>query len=278
VLSAKIAGVLRSEFTVTSRALGRFVACALGAALLVYGTARVAPQLTLEPHWAFVVAYSAVTLEILVLSWCAPRLSPLRSALVCALPLLGWVALAQLSATARTAALLTLTLGSVAALLGSALGARIEKPGQLAAVAVVSAIADLWSVFDPSAPSARFAEQALARPDQLALFALPFPVLGTPLIPAVIGAGDVVFAALYVAAFRAHGLSVRRVLLALAAGFALGLLGLLVTLEPLPLLPLLGAAVVLSDPAARSLSAREWRTVIGVSAALVLAIALRLSR
>ena len=273
-----IVSVPRSEPTLFSRALGRFVGCALGCALLVYGTGTVAPALPLEAHWAFVLAYGAVTLEILALSWCAPRLSLLFSALGCALPVLGLVALAQLPASAPNAALLTLALGTLATLLGAALGARIERPGQLVAVALVSAIADLWSVFDPSAPSARFAEQALARPEQLALFALPFPVLGTPLIPAVIGGGDVVFAALYVAAFRAHGLSVRRVLLALGAGFVVGLVGLLVTLEPLPLLPLLGAAVVVSEPAARSLSAREWRTVIGVSAALVLAIVLRLSR
>ncbi|MEY4512853.1 MAG: hypothetical protein RLZZ450_4975 [Pseudomonadota bacterium] len=260
------------------RALGWFFGSALTSAALVWGIGLVAPALSIAPQSAFILAYAAVTAEILALSWSAPRLTPVPTALLCALAVGALVVLAPLAVSPVTAALLTLSLGCLAALLGAALGARIEKPGQLAAVALVSAIADLWSVFDPSAPSARFAEQAIAQPDRLALFALPFPLLGTPLIPAVIGAGDVVFAALYVAAFRAHALSVKRVLLALSAGFALGLLGLLVTLEPLPLLPLLGAAVVLTDPAARSLTRREWRTVIGVCAALVVAIALRLSR
>lgn len=261
-----------------ARALGTLLGSAAASAALVYVCGLCAPALTIAPEPSFAIAYGAVTVEILALSWSAPRLKPLWTALVCALAAGGVGVLASQLASPRSAALLTLSLGCLAALLGAALGARIEKPGQLAAVALVSAIADLWSVFDPSAPSARFAEQAIAEPDRLALFALPFPLLGTPLIPAVIGAGDVVFAALYVAAFRAHALSVKRVLVALGVAFALGLLGLLVTRVPLPLLPLLGAAVVAVDPAARSLSGREWRTVSGVCVALVVAIALRLSR
>lgn len=261
-----------------ARALAWFFGCAAASAVLVYVSALCAPGMPLAPEPSFAIAYSAVSAEILVLSWSAPRLQPRWTALLCALAAGGLYALASRAASPSNAALLTLSLGCLAALLGAALGARIEKPGQLAAVALVSAIADLWSVFDTSAPSARFAEQAIAEPDRLALFALPFPLLGTPLIPAVIGAGDVVFAALYVAAFRAHALSVRRVLLGLGAAFALGLVGLLVTRAPLPLLPLLGAAAVASEPAARSLTGREWRTVFFVCAALVVAIALRLSR
>lgn len=261
-----------------ARALGSLLGCAAASAALVYLCGLYAPRLAVEPEPSFAIAYGAVTFEILALAWSAPRLKPLWTTLVCALGVGAVGALASQVASPGSAALLTLSLGCLAALLGAALGGRIEKPGQLAAVALVSGIADLWSVFDPSAPSARFAEQAMAEPERLALFALPFPLLGTPLIPAVIGAGDVVFAALYVAAFRAHALSVRRVLLALGVAFGLGLLGLLVTRAPLPLLPLLGAAVVAIDPAARSLSGREWRTVTGVCVALVVAIALRLSR
>jgi len=261
-----------------ARALGLLLGCAAASAALVYVCGLYAPTLAVAPAPSFAIAYGAVTVEILALAWSAPRLRPLWTALVCALAVGGVGALASQLASPHSAALLTLSLGCLAALLGAALGGRIEKPGQLAAVALVSGIADLWSVFDPGAPSARFAERAIAEPDRLALFALPFPLLGTPLIPAVIGAGDVVFAALYVAAFRAHALSVKRVVLALGVAFALGLLGLLVTRAPLPLLPLLGAAAVAIDPAARSLSGREWRTVIGVCVALVIAIALRLSR
>jgi len=258
-----------------------FLAAALGCALWVYLASLFAPRLAVPPLVAFALAFVSVTAEILLLSWCAPALKwrvslPLVLVSVAALaPLQG----AALPASGLAAGLLTLALGVACPLLGASLGTRIEQPGQLVAVALVSAIADLWSVFDPGAPSARFAEQALAAPEQLAIFALPFPLCGTPLVPAVIGAGDVVFTALYVAAFRAHRLAVPRLLLALALGYALGLLGLIVTMRPLPLLPLLGAAVIASEPAARSLHKREWRTVGVVCGALLLAVAvLRISR
>ena len=122
------------------------------------------------------------------------------------------------------------------------------------------------------------AEQVAAHPEQLALFALPFPLLGTELVPAVIGAGDLVFAALYVAAFRAHRLPLARVMVALSLAFASGLAGLLVTLRPLPLLPLLGLAVLACEPATRSLTRREWRTVLLLCAGLVSAISVRVLR
>ena len=261
--------------TVSPRGFG---AAALGCALSVWLVGLFAPRLALEPLLAFAVAYVAVTLQILALAWLAPSLAPrflLLAAGACALALL---ALAWAPNTLAYAALLTLALGPLAGLLGGFVGARIEKPGQLAAVALVSAIADLWSVLDPSAPSARFAEQVLAHPERLALFALPFPLLGTSLVPAVIGAGDVVFAALYVAAFRAFHLSVERALLALLGAFLTGLCALLILQRPLPLLPLLGLAVVACDPAARSLTGREWRTVLLVCAGLGAAILLRVSR
>jgi hypothetical protein len=255
-----------------------FFLAAVGCALTVGLVGLAAPLLGLPPLAGFALAYVAVTGEILLLSALAPQLAPVRVAGVCAAGMLALWGLSRMPATAPYAAALTLALGTSATLLGAAVGARIEKPGQLAAVALVSALADLWSVFDPNAPSARFAEQVLAHPEQLALFALPFPLLGTALVPAVIGAGDVVFAALYVAAFRAHGLSVARVLLALLLAFGAGLLGLLVTLRPLPLLPLLGLSVLAADPAARSLSGREWRTVIVVCVALLSAIMIRVLR
>jgi hypothetical protein len=255
-----------------------FWLAAVCCALAVWLVGLVAPRLALDPLGAFAVAYVAVTLQILALASCAPRLAARSLLLACGACALGLLALAFAPNTLLYAGLLTLALGALSSLLGAFVGARIEQPGQLAAVALVSAIADLWSVLDPTAPSARFAEQVLAHPERLALFALPFPLLGTPLVPAVIGAGDVVFAALYVAAFRAFGLSVKRVLLASLGAFVTGLCGLLILQRPLPLLPLLGLAVVACDPAARSLTGREWRTVLLVCAGLITAILLRVSR
>lgn len=253
-------------------------AAALGVGLLVVGAAWIAPRLMLDARIAFAVAFAAVTLEILGLAASAPtpRAGPLVALVIGASILL--FCLHGAPAAGGSAALLSVALGVAMVALGAALGRRIDKPGQLVAVALVSALADLWSVFDPTAPSARLAEQTLADPHRLSAFALPFPLLGTNLISAIIGAGDVLFAGLYVAAFRAHGLSVRRALVALGVGFLVGLLGLLALERALPLLPLLGAAVVASDSRARSLSGREWRTVGFVCAVLIGAIALRMAR
>lgn len=241
----------------------------------MWSVGTLAPGIAAAPELAFTLAYAAVSLEILVLSALVP-VFPARALIpVACTALAGLGLLAGSAAGAGPAALLTLALGAGTTVVGAALGARTEKLGQLVAVALVSGLADLWSVLDPGAPSARLAERAMAEPERLVLVALPFPLLGTELVPAVTGAGDVLFAALYVAAFRRHERPVTRVLLALALGFALGCVGLLLSERPLPLLPLLGGAVIASEPSARSLSAREWRTVLGVCAALLLAIALR---
>ena len=251
---------------------------ALGAAFVVWSLGAIAPRVALAPYPAFALAFAAVALEIVLLAAAAPMRATRGAVVALGALLLVLVALRDEPARGMAPALLTLALGSTAALVGAALGERIEQPGQLVAVALVSGIADLWSVLDPGAPSARLAAEALAEPEQLALFALPFPLLGSDLVPAVIGAGDVVFAALYAGVFRRHGLSHIRVLAALSAGFALGLGALLITERPVPLLPLLGGAVVLSDARARSLPAREWRTVALACAALLSVIALRVLR
>lgn len=250
--------------------------CALVVALLTY----VAPHVLLAPLPAFALAFACVSAQILALAALAPALSLRDGAppVAFALAVLATLHGVAPPVKAASAAALTFALGVGATLIGAALGQRIERAGQLVAVALVSAIADLWSVFDPGAPSAQLAAQALAEPERLALFALPFPLLGTPLVPAIIGAGDVLFTALYVAAFRAHGLSLSRLVCALALAYALGLLGLVLLLRPLPLLPLLGLAAIACEPAARSLTRREWRTVLTVCAALVVLVALLRSR
>jgi hypothetical protein len=250
----------------------------LGSALSVWGASVVAPGLALAPRASFACAFVAVTVEMLAFAFVAPTLRP-RVVAACVAACVVVLALVHgREADGALAALLSVALGVSGALLGAALGGRIEKPGQLSAVALVSGVADLWSVFDPEAPSARLARETLAEPARLTAFALPFALAGTPLVTAIIGVGDLLFAALYVAAFRAHGLSTRRVLGALFAAFITGLFGLLLWERPLPLLPLLGAAVIVADPRTRSLSSREWRTVGVVCAALLGAIALRIAR
>jgi hypothetical protein len=251
----------------------RFVGFGLACALAVLGAGTLAPHAALDARLAFATAYTLVTLEILGFAWFAPAARWLPVLAVAGLA--AAFALGGVDATPASAAALTAVLGLGAAAVGAVLGARIQNPAHLAAVGLVSAIADLWSVFDPGAPSAQLAAQALAAPETLTAFALPFPLLGTPLIPAVIGAGDVVFTALYVATFRAHGLALPRLLVALGLAFGVGLLVLLTTLSPIPLLPLLATAVIASEPAARALERREWFTVLSVCAVLLGAIVLR---
>lgn len=97
-------------------------------------------------------------------------------------------------------------------------------------------------------------------------------------MPAIIGAGDVLFAGLYLAAFERHRLSSARALAGLAGGFALGLVLLLWLERPIPLLPLLGAGIVASDARVRSLPAKEGRSVLLVLAVLSVALAVRIWR
>jgi hypothetical protein len=217
----------------------------------------------------FALAFGAVAAEILLVASFAPVLRP-RALLACgALCGTGILALAGAAPTALAAAFLTACLLAGTTLLGVSLGARIERPGHLLAVASISALADIWSVFDAHGPTSQLVEDALSAPERLALFALPWPLLGAGRIEPLIGAGDAAFAALYLGAFERHGLATARVRLGLGLGFAVGL-ALLLTLErAVPLLPLLGLGVVLSDRRARALEARELRTVLVVVVSLL---------
>jgi hypothetical protein len=254
--------------------LGGGLACAALVAL----SARVAPGIELAARPAFALAFGLVSAEILLVAWLAPALrGPLLwGSWLTALGALGWLDGARLSG--GSAASVTALLLWTATGLGAALGGRIERPGHLLAVAVVSAISDLWSVYDPTGPSAVLARRVAEQPERVTAFALCFPLLGTPHVPAIIGAGDVLFAALYVAAFERHRLPVRRALIGLGAGFALGLVLLLWLERPVPLLPLLGAGVVACDPRVRVLPAKEARSVLLVVAVLSVLLGMRLWR
>jgi hypothetical protein len=244
----------------------------LGAGLfccaLVAAAARLAPGVALSPRPAFALAFAAVSFEILLVARAAPLLRgpPLWGILLFtfgALTLVSGARLTGESAGIASAALLWTATG-----LGAGLGARIDKAGHMLPVAAVSGLADLWSVYDPAGPSAALARKVTEEPDRVSAFALSFPMLGTTHIPAIIGAGDVLFCALYLAVFERHRLPVWKALVALSGGFVLALFGLLWLERPLPLLPLLGGAIVLSDARARSLDAREGRTVLVVLALL----------
>ena len=75
----------------------------------------------------------------------------------------------------------------------------------------------------------------------------------------MLGVGDVVFTSLYLAASRAHALPLRRSLLALAAAFAITTGLVIATERPIPVLPMLGACLVIAQPKARTVTALDRR-------------------
>ncbi len=230
--------------------------------LLLVGS--VAQSWPMSPRLAYAIAFVIVSAELLVAAHLVPLPSARSTTLILGATLIVMVSVRSLAPTPLPAALLTLGLLAGSAVLGGLIGSRIEKPGHLLAVVAISALADLWSVYDPAGPSAKLAEQAAAHPDKLVLFALPWPMLGTKRIEAIIGAGDILFAALYSTALRRHGLHALRVAIAMGASLMLGLLLLLQYERALPLLPLMGAAVLLAEPEARSLPVQDRRSVMVV--------------
>lgn len=254
------------------------VASLLGCTALFVLACLAGPHVPLNVQVAYALAFMLVAGEIVLLARHAVIERPQELVLILFLGVgvLAWQRGQPVSIHGAAAVGLALLLVGTA--LGGALGARIEKPGHLMAVAAISTVADLWSVYDPDGISAKMAESAVAAPEQIVLFALPWPLLGTPHIAPIIGAGDILFTALYVAAFERHGLALKRALLALLCAYALGLAAILVTERPVPLLPLLGAAILLSDRRTASLPPHERRTVWLVVAVLVALLVVRFLR
>lgn len=153
--------------------------------------------------------------------------------------------------------------------LGALIGRRIQHPSHLLFVALVSAVADILSVTQPGGISKAIAEE----PRALALLALPWPFLGTTEIAPFLGVSDVVFASLYLHATLKHVLPLLRSLFALFAGFAATAVLVLLLQRPIPVLPLLGASIVLAQPRARAASPEDLRRGAWVLAALAFVIA-----
>nr|MDQ3038079.1 hypothetical protein [Myxococcota bacterium] len=164
--------------------------------------------------------------------------------------------------------LLLLVGGGVA---GAVVGGRIQHAGHLSVVAVVSSIADAWSVMAPEGPSAAVVQQA----PLLSVLALPFPMLGTDAIEPLLGVGDVVFVALYLTVSRRFELGLGRTIAALAIAFAATAMTVIALERAIPALPFLGAAMLIAHREARLPPGEERRTALigmAVLAALVIAV------
>jgi hypothetical protein len=162
---------------------------------------------------AYAIAYACVAR-----AWCSSQANaPDIGGAVFGVVGVGVIALVALQGAEPSLARLTIVVASLLAAgttAGAAIGARIESPGHLLPVAIVSSIADALSVWTPGAPS----ESALASRALLSVVAIAWPIAGTHDVPPIVGVGDVVFVALYLSAARRHGLPMARSIGALAIG------------------------------------------------------------
>lgn len=148
-----------------------------------------------------------------------------------------------------------LTLGSAG---GAFVGNRVAKAGWLFVVAYASSLVDAYSVFSASGPTSHVVQSEML----LSVLAIAWPVPGTHDLGPILGVGDVVMSALYLVAFRRHGLGMIRGAVALAVGFA-ATFSTAVALEmPLPALPFLGVAILAVHPRARRVPSEDRRSAI----------------
>lgn len=246
------------------------IAVAIAAML---GAAAIAPQVAISPVLAFAIGFGAIAGSVLAVSALCPR--PRKRALLvvagCGALLLGLLFIGRLHPppTWLAAALVTAALLGGATVLGALVGGGVEHPGHLLMVVGVSSVADAGSVLSPEGPSAMIAQSEVA----LSVLALPWPMLGTDAIEPMLGGGDVVFAALYLAASRTHGLSQRRTLVALGLGFAATLAFVVGLEQAVPALPFLGLAMLVAHPEARVLPTKDRKRAAAIAGLVLVAAA-----
>jgi hypothetical protein len=247
---------------------------AIALLLSVFGfqlTAWLAVYSPVSPVVAYLLGFACVVTTVLAVSLCVPSVR--WAGLVVAasgFTLMMVAVLAPPNQVNGTPAVCVLTgLLALGTGLGALIGRRIQHPSHLLFVALVSSVADVLSVTQPGGISKAIAEE----PRALALLALPWPFLGTHEIAPFLGVSDVVFASLYLHASLAHVLPVLRSLIALFMGFAVTAVLVLLLQRPIPVLPLLGASIVLAHPRARAASSADLRRGAWVLAALAFVIA-----
>lgn len=260
------------------RALSTAVLRALAAPAML---ALVAPAMRIAPFVAIALAFLTASTAIVIGTVAAPvaRLHSWRNVLGTLAAGMVLMASGYLLSRAGQRAVswevLSGLVGSAGVLLagtavGSAVGSRIVHPGHLVAVALASSAADIWSVHAPEGVTRALAETPDSALQRLLTVSVAVPPSRVP--DAAIGFGDVVFAALYLAASARHGMPRRRTALAIAAGLAVAGAAALVFERPIPALPSIGAAVVLAQPRARAIARGDGGPTL--VAGLLLAIAI----
>jgi hypothetical protein len=153
--------------------------------------------------------------------------------------------------------------------IGTQVGARVESPGHILPVALLSAAVDLWSVTAASGPT----HMIVHTPALLRLLTITASVPMEPLPEPQIGFGDVVFAALYHAIGARFGLSLRRTAAAIFVGVLLAGITSAALAAPVPALPALGLAMLVAHREARRVPKADQRTALFTGALLIASIA-----
>ncbi len=229
--------------------------------------ALAAPWIRVGERAASLLAFATATATVTAAGLLAPRPLLARPPAAAGAVALG-VALSLLSTRLPPVAgglVGALGLLAAAAALGIQVGGRVESPGHVLPVALLSAGVDLWSVTSTVGPT----HAIVQTPALLQLLTVRAAVPPSRAPVPQIGFGDEVFVALYVAVGARFGLSARKTAVALAAGIlAAGLLA--GALEaPVPALPMLGLAMLAAHPETRKVPPRDRPAT--AFAALVLA-------
>ncbi|HEY2736261.1 MAG TPA: hypothetical protein VGI70_19820 [Polyangiales bacterium] len=248
--------------------LGVWLSAIASACSVFLLTVRLAAYSDVSPRVGYSIGFALVVGCVLAVAACAPSDRRLSAAFT----LVGLASLAlahRLGMNVSAATLLLASLLMAGSAIGAWVGTGIEQPGHLVFVAVLSSLADLFSVAHPDGPSALLAQ----RPEALALLALPWPMLGTREIVPFLGVGDVVFTSLYFTAARRHGLPLVRMVVAFALAFAVTALVVVLLERAVPVLPFLGAALLIAQPATRTPPLRDLRRGVLLITAFAAAIA-----
>ncbi len=149
----------------------------------------------------------------------------------------------------------TLSVLAIGLGVGSAIGQRVPAASHLLPVGLVSSAMDLWSALAPEGVTHTIT--TAPDPAWLRVLAMSAPVVPSRALEPMLGFGDVVFAALYLAAAQHHQLSIPRMHLALALAFAAAGAMVVVLGRPLPALPFLAVAVVVAFSQTRKIAVED---------------------
>ncbi|MBI3922558.1 MAG: hypothetical protein HY318_14135 [Armatimonadetes bacterium] len=154
--------------------------------------------------------------------------------------------------------LANLGLLTVAVGCGGLLAKGLRQASYLFLAALVSAIADTYSVF--AGPTKHLVET-----EAVYYLTYQWGLISRGGIVPTIGVGDFVFLTLYFVGVRKQGWDDRKTLAAMALSFILGFLALLLRKQGLPALPFMAAGLLAAHARDAHLPPQEWRRIIGLA-------------